>query len=84
MVTLSQTRTGTHVHPDPDADLDPNLNPGLVHCHRISGQEARRGTQNLLPHALSEADIFEALGLQFVPPELRNCEVTALPPASLM
>ena len=52
---------------------------GIVHVVKAPGskQNLLRGTRNLVP-AKTEADIFAALGLQFVEPALRNTEVTPI------
>ena len=54
-----------------------------MHCQRISGAEDVRGTTNLFPQARTEADVFAALGLEFVAPARRNTDVTPLPRQSL-
>ena len=56
---------------------------GIVHCQRISGAEDVRGTTNLFPQARTEADVFAALGLEYVAPARRNTDVTPLPRQSL-
>ena len=47
---------------------------GIVHATKVDGHHVVRGTRNLFP-AKCEADIFAALGLDFVEPHARNTEV---------
>ena len=48
---------------------------GIVAAVKSGAHNIVRGTQNLAPQARTEADIFAALGLQYVEPADRNCEV---------
>ena len=58
---------------------------GIVHCQRLGGgAEDVRGTRNIFPDAKCEADVFAALGLQYVEPTLRDTTVTPLPAKPLL
>ena len=51
---------------------------GLVHTAKLGRATYARGTTNLVA-ASDEADIFAALGLEYVAPVDRNCDVRTVP-----
>ena len=56
---------------------------GIVSATKVGNKNIVRGTKNLF-EATTEEDIFKAMGLDYVPPTMRNTEVQPVAGAGLL